>query len=83
MIFVALEWCVGDRGGGTHQWNLYMADVQYNRRVRTLIYPLVCGLRIPLSFRTGKGCTIAPALSTGVDRVKIDSERDDSKPDTW
>ncbi|CAO1604355.1 ribosomal protein L36 [Xanthoria calcicola] len=36
MIFVALEWCVGDRGGGTHQWNLYMADVQYNRRLSNI-----------------------------------------------
>ncbi|KAI4223007.1 MAG: hypothetical protein L6R36_005741 [Xanthoria steineri] len=36
MTFVALEWCVGDRGGGTHQWNLYMADVQYNRRLSNI-----------------------------------------------
>ena len=37
MVFLGLEYSIGDRGGGTHQWNLYMDAVQYDRRVRSLL----------------------------------------------
>ena len=33
MIYLGIEWPIGTHGGGTHMWNLYYSQVQYQRRV--------------------------------------------------
>ena len=33
MVYLGIQDSIGFHGGGTHQWNVYMSDVQYNYRV--------------------------------------------------
>lgn len=33
MVFLSLEYSIGKKEGGTHQWNVSYKDVQYNWRV--------------------------------------------------
>lgn len=33
MVYLAIEWCIGTHGRGTHMWNLYYSHVQHQKRV--------------------------------------------------
>ena len=41
MIYLALEYCIGIHGGGTHQWNLQYHEFQYMKRVSISIVNIV------------------------------------------
>ncbi|KAM0804201.1 hypothetical protein BDR22DRAFT_654105 [Usnea florida] len=32
MVFVAIDWCIANHGGGTHMWNINQGQIQYQKR---------------------------------------------------